>query len=252
MNMKKGIIVICTIIVMVLGVFFATKLIDKESKVSDNSKKQNIVLNNNQSKDKIKTNDPQNTNIDKEKENTNSEKLVEENKNNDNVTEKKLINKGKLNEEEEETNKKPNELDRDVDNERDDERDDETSSNDAIKLGKYKIEKGDTLFKIAKAYMPNSNIDKVVKTIMEENNITDVNLIKVGDEIAIPYEEPNKIVSASLGNKYTIQKGDSLFKIAKNQMSKYSEKQAVEKIKEVNKISNENDIKAGNIIYIPQ
>ncbi|MBS5823435.1 MAG: LysM peptidoglycan-binding domain-containing protein [Clostridium argentinense] len=53
------------------------------------------------------------------------------------------------------------------------------------------------------------------------------------------------------GNKYEIKSGDNLYSIAKENLPEVSLKEAVEKIKTFNGIKDENDIKAGEVIYIP-
>jgi LysM repeat protein len=53
------------------------------------------------------------------------------------------------------------------------------------------------------------------------------------------------------GNKYEIKSGDNLYNIAKERMPEISLKEAVEKIKALNEIKDENAIRAGEVIYIP-
>ncbi|WP_291579268.1 LysM peptidoglycan-binding domain-containing protein [Clostridium sp. UBA6640] len=53
------------------------------------------------------------------------------------------------------------------------------------------------------------------------------------------------------GNKYEIKSGDNLYNIAKEKMPEISLKEAVEKIKVLNEIKDENAIRAGEVIYIP-
>lgn len=94
----------------------------------------------------------------------------------------------------------------------------------------YKVEKGDTLQKIAKSFKVN------IKEIIELNNINDPDVIKVGQQIKIP--SSNNII------KYTIKKGDTISKIAnKHQISK-------EKIIQENNIDNPDKIYPGQDLIL--
>lgn len=65
--------------------------------------------------------------------------------------------------------------------------------------------------------------------------------------------ESSKAVDSDTSTiKYTIKKQDTLTSIAKNTMPSYGVKHAIEMIKETNNITNENDIKEGTLIYIPK
>ena len=68
----------------------------------------------------------------------------------------------------------------------------------------YQVEVGDSLDSIAKRF--NTTIDSILK----ENNISNPSDIMVGTKIVIPQERE------AYYNTYTIKKGDSLYKIAKD------------------------------------
>jgi LysM repeat protein len=66
----------------------------------------------------------------------------------------------------------------------------------------YSVVAGDTLYKIARDY--NSTVDNIIIY----NNITNPNLIYIGQSIIIPLSPPEAII-------YTVKAGDTLYLIAK-------------------------------------
>lgn len=98
---------------------------------------------------------------------------------------------------------------------------------------RYKIRKGDTLYKIARKY------DTTVAEIVKLNKIQNPNKIYTGETLLIPTK--NNTISTGDNNKnntvYTVKKGDTLWKIAK----KYNTT--------VSNIVNINIIKNPNVIY---
>lgn len=128
--------------------------------------------------------------------------------------------------------------------------------NDKTNVGIYTVKKNDTVFSIVKTYMPSHDEGKTVEFIKNRNSINGSYKIAEGQKIVIPYEktaQTSKAVVAE-GNtiEYIVKKQDTLTSIAKNNMSSYSVKQAIEMLKETNKITNENAIKDGTHIYIPK
>ncbi len=106
----------------------------------------------------------------------------------------------------------------------------------------YIVKSGDTLSMIAEAY------GVTIEHIIELNNIRNPNLIYPNEKLRIT-ESSNMTLNAINQNKfnyntYTIQKGDTLYAIAK----KY--KVSVSYLIEINEINNPNLIYAGNIIKI--
>ena len=88
----------------------------------------------------------------------------------------------------------------------------------------YIIKKGDTLYNISKEYFPEYPYSVVAKTIAKANNLTDVSALAVGTTLSIPTEYFES------GEIYTIQKGDTLFSIAKSFLGDTNVKAHVEKI----------------------
>jgi LysM repeat protein len=150
-------------------------------------------------------------------------------------------------------------------------KDEDQSKKDEVKTGSYIVKKDDTLYSIARAYMPNHDFKQVIATILEENKLESDNKIVEGQKIIIPYEvaleskatssttvdktkEENKETAQNTktGKKYEIQPGDSMFKIAREQLPKMAMLEAIDKIKAHNNITDVNAIKAGDEIYIPE
>lgn len=96
----------------------------------------------------------------------------------------------------------------------------------------YKIKKGDTLSEIAEYY------GTTVSTLASINNIKDVDKIYAGNTLKIPTNNSSYV-------EYTIKRGDTLSKIAKDHNT------SVKVLKEVNNIANVNKIYAGDTIKIP-
>lgn len=147
--------------------------------------------------------------------------------------------------------------------------DEQQSKKDEVKTGSYIVQKDDTLFSIARAYMPNHDFKEVIATIKEKNEIKNDSIAQ-GQKLIIPYEVAleSKATSTTAdqskeevkdtaqntktGKKYQIQPGDSLYKIAKEQLPAVAHLDAIEKIKAHNGITDINAIKAGDVIYIPE
>ena len=131
-----------------------------------------------------------------------------------------------------------------------------TYINDKTNVGIYTVKKNDTVFSIAKTYMPSQDKSKIVEFIRNRNSMSGSYKISEGQKIVIPYEitaQASKAVVAE-GNttEYIVKKQDTLTSIAKNNMPTYSVKKAIGMLKETNKIVNENSIKDGTHIYIPK
>ncbi len=146
--------------------------------------------------------------------------------------------------------------------------------------GKYTVKEGDTLFLIAEKYYKNG--DKFSE-IAKANNLSDVNIIVVGQVIEIPklteeiaMTSPTPASSPSMeasptpnaisgigtgggnttiwgekieGNTYTVVEGDWLSKIAGRS---YGDIMAFEKIAKANNISNPDLIEPGMVLTIPR
>jgi hypothetical protein len=213
MRMKKGIISVSTIAVVILGVFFAVRFIGGPKTATN-----------------IKTTDD--SIVQKS-----NEVLTNANEESDLSTSKPQV------EIENTEGISTNEMDA-------------VYINDKTNVGVYTVKKDDTVFSIANAYMPSEDKNKTVEFIKNRNSMDESYKISEGQKIVIPYEktiEPSKAVGTDVNtNEYVIKKQDTLTSIAKVNMPTYSIKQAIEMIKETNKITDENDIKEGTHINIPK
>ncbi|MGM0897891.1 MAG: LysM peptidoglycan-binding domain-containing protein [Bacillota bacterium] len=102
----------------------------------------------------------------------------------------------------------------------------------------YTVKAGDTLYSIAKKY------NVTVAALAKANNITNYNLIRVGQVLVIPGTTPPPPPPATTV-KYTVKAGDTLYSIA----SKYNT--TVSAIATANKITNVNLISVGQVLIIP-
>lgn len=101
----------------------------------------------------------------------------------------------------------------------------ETKSNSdkdiGIETNTYTVKKGDSLYQIAKKY--NTTVDKLKKT----NNLTS-NTLNIGQVLTIPEATEEPGVGYTY---YTVQKGDSLYQIAKRYNT------TIEKLKNINNLT---------------
>ena len=100
----------------------------------------------------------------------------------------------------------------------------------------YIVQKGDSLYQIAKKY--NTTIEKI-KTL---NNLTS-NSLSIGQQLYIPTSETEQ-ESTQSKNTYIVQKGDSLYQIAK----KFNT--SVDELKKINNL-NTSTLSIGQILNIP-
>ncbi|AFS69628.1 LysM peptidoglycan-binding domain-containing protein [Exiguobacterium antarcticum] len=99
----------------------------------------------------------------------------------------------------------------------------------------YTVKSGDTLYKIANLY----NVS--VAALAKANNITNYNLINVGQVLVIPGTTPPPATVT-----YTVKAGDTLYSIA----TKYGV--TVTALASANKITNVNLISVGQVLVIPE
>ncbi|WP_214828680.1 LysM peptidoglycan-binding domain-containing protein [Exiguobacterium algae] len=100
----------------------------------------------------------------------------------------------------------------------------------------YTVKSGDTLYKIAASY--NTTVSKIASA----NNITNVNLIYVGQVLTIP----GTTTPPASTTTYTVKSGDTLYKIAASYNT------TVSKIASANNITNVNLIYVGQTLTIPR
>lgn len=101
----------------------------------------------------------------------------------------------------------------------------------------YTVKKGDSLYSIAKKY--NTTVDELKRI----NNLTS-NTISIGQKLKLPSNKEDEIEKEENTITYTVQKGDSLYSIAR----KYST--TIDRIKELNNL-NTNLLGVGQILLIP-
>ena len=99
----------------------------------------------------------------------------------------------------------------------------------------YTVQKGDTLYQIAKKY--NTTIDELKKI----NNLINNNL-SIGQKITIPNQN-NKTNKNYI--TYIVQKGDTLYQIAKKYQT------TIEELKKINNLKT-NNLNIGDILKIPE
>lgn len=127
--------------------------------------------------------------------------------------------------------------------------------------GKYTVKEDDTLFTVAEKYY---NDGYKYTEIVKANNLTNADVIEVGQVLEIPKvegipvsEEPQDGSTPTdtewgpkiTGDSYTVVEGDWLSKIAGRA---YGDIYAYQKIAEVNKIENPDAIEVGTVLTIPR
>ena len=127
------------------------------------------------------------------------------------------------------------------------------------KTNTYTVRSGDQLFVIAeKIYGSGLNM----KDIMKVNNITDPNLLEVGQKLIIPdvkskYPTEGEVSDTAAktdkvtlkGEKYVVKAGDTLATIA---LQAYGDSYSWIKIANANDLSNPNNLEVGKTLIIPR
>lgn len=252
MKFKKEIIAAITCAVVLVGIFLTVSFIGKKDAALSTNK-----VNNNEVTETEKDKKKQDENKDNESKKTNS-KETKDKENND--KEKKV-----------ETNNPEKKVDNNNDKPQEEKKEDENKSSsktsnsnltkeEGIKEGIYVIQKNDTLYSIANAYMPSHDTSLVIETIMKRNNFNSSNKIIQGQEIIIPYEVAleTKAVSTSTEDD---KKKDNLKENNKNadekkEPSKETDKKVDEKNSDEKKENdkeklsgNKYEIKSGDNLY---
>lgn len=101
----------------------------------------------------------------------------------------------------------------------------------------YIVKKGDSLYSIANKY--NTTIDELKRI----NNLTS-NILSIGQVLKLPSDKVSDIEKEENTISYTVQKGDSLYSIAR----KYST--TIDKIKDLNNLTT-NLLSIGQVLLIP-
>lgn len=137
-------------------------------------------------------------------------------------------------------------------------------TSDKVKEGYYIVKSNDTLYSIARTYMPSYTTAEVVKGIRERNNIEENQAIIPGQKIIISYETAletkNKekdseevAANATTHNnhvKYVVKDGDTLYSIATKYFKDKDISEAVKTIKEHNNLTTD-VIKIDETLCIP-
>jgi nucleoid-associated protein YgaU len=125
-------------------------------------------------------------------------------------------------------------------------------------LKTHKVEKNESLWKIAENYYGDGF--KWVD-IATENKIANASIIEIGQELIIPNldeqavqieemeTEPDTQMASTESQQYTVEKGDSLWKIA---VKVYGDGYKWVEIAKENKINTPNIIYSGNILVLPR
>lgn len=100
----------------------------------------------------------------------------------------------------------------------------------------YTVKAGDTLYAIAARYQT------TIQQLVQLNNISNPNLIRVGQILAIPSNQPQTPPPATL--TYTVKAGDTLYAIA----SRYHT--TVQELVRLNAIANPNLIRVGQVLKL--
>ena len=111
----------------------------------------------------------------------------------------------------------------------------EDRSETDTKVSSYTVQKGDTLYKIAK------NFNVTVAQLVRVNNLNDKNRLSIGMELVIPNETANSSINTT--DIYVVQKGDTLTSIANRFQT------TIAALKQNNKLSKDT-IYVGQKLYV--
>lgn len=142
------------------------------------------------------------------------------------------------------------------DTKQEDTKQEDTKKDEALegtKEGYYTVKSNDTLYSIARTYMPSYDTTNVIAQIRKRNNLQDKDPIITGQKLIISYEtslvnseakktEDNtekQSASDSSHIKYTVKSGDTLFSIANEYLKDMNVVDAVNKIKADNKLTSD-------------
>lgn len=122
-----------------------------------------------------------------------------------------------------------------------------TKPNEPSVVSEHIVTSGDTLWAISQKYYGTGyEWSKIAK----ENNIENPNKIEVGQTLKIPATGKTTAIDTKVEyTKYTVQKGDSLWKIAQSELGNAN---LWVEIAKINKLKNPSIIHAGNVLEIPK
>lgn len=145
--------------------------------------------------------------------------------------------------------------------------DKKNTSMEEVKEGYYTVKSNDTLYSIARTYMPNFDPSETVAQILTRNNMNKDDIISSGQKLIISYETSlvtGENTSEEKGgetaaanatshtdhSKYVVKSGDTLFSIAKEYLPDMDIMKGIELIKAHNNISVDT-IKVEDTLCIP-
>lgn len=123
-----------------------------------------------------------------------------------------------------------------------------TNNSPTEKYTDYIVQKGDTLYSIARKAIPWKSQQEAVKTIETMNNIRNIELIPVGSRLMVPVNT----IDTTGCIRYVVKPGETLSNIAEEYLPSIETTKAVDMIMEKNNISNPNLLSIGLEIYIPE
>ncbi len=219
---------------------------EEKHTTSEIDNKENTNQTNDDVEDKEKTDDTDDT-----------DKKLDENNTDD--TNKEVEDKNEINDEKtsKTQDKDGNTIDKTTDSDKESKQSKEENVVYVFK-NKYIVQPKETLSDITKKCLMANKLDAsnniyfehAKSLISKVNNISDPNVIITGTEMIIP-TKANFEGLLPKGEAYTVKKGDTLHNIVINKMSWCEYFEAKELLKKNNNITNENDIQAGIVIYIP-
>jgi len=112
----------------------------------------------------------------------------------------------------------------------------------------YVVQKGDTLYSIARKAIPWKSQEEAVKIIETMNNLKDREVIVSGLRLMVPVNT----IDTTNCIKYTVQAGETLYNIAEEYLPTMDANEAVQVIMQKNSISNPDLLSVGLEIYIPE
>ncbi|CAM2904387.1 LysM peptidoglycan-binding domain-containing protein [Hathewaya histolytica] len=274
MRRNKGIVLVSTTVVVLLGLFLGLKFINKpKNEVGTNVKNTEVAKANEEKEEKKDNFLSQSLREEKERKEKEEKDTIKDDTKEEKDTKETSSEKDKENKDSKETN-----------SEKEDEKKEESKTTSGNKVevydDKYVVKKGDTLFSIAKEYFENESINEAMQLIQKINKMENAGVLREGDKLLIPTEdniknekddktkekeedkktnsntkedkkEDKKETSQSKGNTYTVKKGDTLIDIANNHMKWCKGDEAVKLLMKNNNLKSATDLKADQKIYIP-
>lgn len=130
---------------------------------------------------------------------------------------------------------------------------------ESVKEGYYIVKKDDTLYSIARSYMPSHNVSEVVEQIIKRNNMKADEVIFEGQKLIISYEtsieKKTEDKATSTGEhsnhiQYIVKAGDTLYSIAQEYFKDMDTVEAIDIIKAHNNMEIDT-IKVDETLCIP-